>query len=57
MKQKSMFNLDTEIVLALDDYSTESMVTKSKLVNKLLRDFLIKEGKIKIEKLIKNDIR
>ena len=46
-KKQSLFSLDENVVLALHEYSIESMITKSKLVNKLLKDFLIKEKKIR----------
>lgn len=46
-KKQSLFSLDENVTLALHEYSKKSMVTKSKLVNKLLKDFLIKEEIIK----------
>lgn len=49
MKQVSTFNLDKDVIESLSKYHQEGIVNKSKLVNKLIKDFLIKEGYYKEE--------
>jgi metal-responsive CopG/Arc/MetJ family transcriptional regulator len=43
-KEKVGFSIDKDINELLDDYCQYNMINKSKLVNKLIKDYLIKKG-------------
>lgn len=49
MKKVFSFTLDEDVIGELNDYCQNTLVTKSKLVNKIIKEFLKKE-------MSKNDI-
>lgn len=48
MKKVFSFTLDERIIKELDDFCKDGLITKSKLVNKIIQDY-IKNEKIKKE--------
>lgn len=40
MKKVFSFTLDEEIIKKLDDYCKDGLITKSKLVNKIISDYI-----------------
>ena len=47
MKKVFSFSIDEEVIKELDEFCKDGLITKSKLINKILKDFIEKN---KIEK-------
>jgi metal-responsive CopG/Arc/MetJ family transcriptional regulator len=45
MKKVFSFTLDDEVIKELDNFCEEGLITKSKLVNKIIKDFIEKNKK------------
>ena len=46
MKKVFSFSIDEKVIKDLDDFCKNGMITKSKLINKILQDFIEKNKKI-----------
>jgi len=51
MKKVFSFTLDEDLIKELDQFCKDGLITKSKLVNKIIRDFIDKQKKEKNEKV------
>jgi len=45
MKKVFSFTLDEEVIKELDDFCEDGLITKSKLVNKIIKDYIDKNKK------------
>lgn len=53
MKKAYSFTLDNNLMKELDQFCKDGLITKSKLINKIIQDFINQEK----NKNVKNDIK
>ena len=50
MKKVFSFTLDEQVIKELDEFCKDGLITKSKLVNKIIRDYIEKNKKREYER-------